>query len=858
MPFLEVDGATLRSRGEQELNRGERTSRRRRSADRLVGRIGVGRRWAPSPTVAVVELRACRITSPPPSTRCGPPEPTPPSSPPCAGASSSSTTRRRPAAGDVLEPLPDLPRARGPARAVPRSGRGRCSTGSSCVKLNGGLGTSMGLSGPKSLLERQARHELPRRDRDAGPRAARAVRGPAAAAADELAVDAGPVAGGAAALRRPARAGRAAGLPAGPRAQAARRRPAAGGVAGQPGPRVVPARARRPLHRAGRDRHPGPPARRRPALVLRVELGQPRRARRRADRGVGRRRGACRSRWRPCAARRPTARAATSRCATARWCCARPRRCPRATRRSARSTGGATTTRTTCGSTCRRCKELQAADPAAPELPLIVNRKTVDPRDKSSTKVIQLETAMGAAVGSIPGARAVQVPRSRFAPVKTTNDLLVVRSDAYELTAGRADDADVRRRRTGRHARRRPLQAGPRLREAVPRGRAVAAALHPASTVEGDVTFGAGRRRRGRRARDRARAGSPTARCCADERTGPMTGPAERVETEFTETFGGEAGRPLVGARPGQPDRRAHRLQRRVRAAARAAAGGGGRRPGRGRARAAGALGAAGGARSRWRWRRSRRARSTAGRPTSRGVALGAARGRPRRAGPGRRRRRRRPGRGGAVVVGGAGVRRRRRVERPRRAGAVARRRSPPPPAARRTTWSAPRPGSWTRWRRCTGGPGNLVFLDTRSLAVEQVPFDPPPAGLALLVIDTQAPHALVDGEYAERRRSCEQAARDPRRAGAARRHRRRPRRRAGPARDGPTTCSASGCGTSSPRTPGCWTSSPRCGPAPTRGRSGRRSPPRTPRCATTSRSPCPRSTPRWRRRWTRARTARG
>jgi UTP--glucose-1-phosphate uridylyltransferase len=79
-------------------------------------------------------------------------------------------------------------------------------------------------------------------------------------------------------------------------------------------------------------------------------------------------------------------------------------------------------------------KDLQAADPAAPELPLIVNRKTVDPRDKSSIPVIQLETAMGAAVGSIPGARAVEVPRSRFAPVKTTNDLLVVRSDAYELT----------------------------------------------------------------------------------------------------------------------------------------------------------------------------------------------------------------------------------------------------------------------------------------------------------------------------------------------------------------------------------------------------------------------------------------
>jgi len=79
-------------------------------------------------------------------------------------------------------------------------------------------------------------------------------------------------------------------------------------------------------------------------------------------------------------------------------------------------------------------KDLQAADPAAPDLPLIVNRKTVDPRDPESTSVIQLESAMGAAIGSIPGARAVYVPRSRFAPVKTTDDLLLVRSDAYELT----------------------------------------------------------------------------------------------------------------------------------------------------------------------------------------------------------------------------------------------------------------------------------------------------------------------------------------------------------------------------------------------------------------------------------------
>jgi UTP--glucose-1-phosphate uridylyltransferase len=68
------------------------------------------------------------------------------------------------------------------------------------------------------------------------------------------------------------------------------------------------------------------------------------------------------------------------------------------------------------------------------ELPMIANRKTVDPTDKSSTEVIQIETAMGAAIGVFEGAQALRVPRRRFAPVKTTNDLLAVRSDAYVLT----------------------------------------------------------------------------------------------------------------------------------------------------------------------------------------------------------------------------------------------------------------------------------------------------------------------------------------------------------------------------------------------------------------------------------------
>ena len=66
-------------------------------------------------------------------------------------------------------------------------------------------------------------------------------------------------------------------------------------------------------------------------------------------------------------------------------------------------------------------------------LPMIVNRKTVDPTDPSSPEVLQLETAMGAAIGVFEGAAAIRIPRERLIPVKTTNDLLALRSDAYEL-----------------------------------------------------------------------------------------------------------------------------------------------------------------------------------------------------------------------------------------------------------------------------------------------------------------------------------------------------------------------------------------------------------------------------------------
>lgn len=67
-------------------------------------------------------------------------------------------------------------------------------------------------------------------------------------------------------------------------------------------------------------------------------------------------------------------------------------------------------------------------------LPIIINKKSADPRDPSSPAVLQLETAMGAAIECFPDAGAIEVTRTRFAPVKTTADLLAVRSDAYVLT----------------------------------------------------------------------------------------------------------------------------------------------------------------------------------------------------------------------------------------------------------------------------------------------------------------------------------------------------------------------------------------------------------------------------------------
>lgn len=122
-------------------------------------------------------------------------------------------------------------------------------------------------------------------------------------------------------------------------------------------------------------------------------------------------------------------------------------------------------------------------------LPLIRNLKTADPRDPSSPAVYQIETAMGAAVEVFEGARAIAVPRSRFLPVKTTNELLLLRSDVYSL------DSDGKLAMVCESA---PVVAlGPRYRtidqfeHRFPAG--APSLVHSTSlTVEGDWTFGAG------------------------------------------------------------------------------------------------------------------------------------------------------------------------------------------------------------------------------------------------------------------------------------------------------------------------------------------------------------------------------
>jgi UTP--glucose-1-phosphate uridylyltransferase len=72
--------------------------------------------------------------------------------------------------------------------------------------------------------------------------------------------------------------------------------------------------------------------------------------------------------------------------------------------------------------------------PGGLPLPVIQNVKTVEPDASDGPRCVQLETAMGAAIECFEGAEAICVSRDRFVPVKTSNDLLMLWSDVFEVT----------------------------------------------------------------------------------------------------------------------------------------------------------------------------------------------------------------------------------------------------------------------------------------------------------------------------------------------------------------------------------------------------------------------------------------
>ena len=131
--------------------------------------------------------------------------------------------------------------------------------------------------------------------------------------------------------------------------------------------------------------------------------------------------------------------------------------------------------------------------------------------------MIQLESAMGAAIESFPGARLLGVPRTRFVPVKTTNDLLVLRSDVYRLTEEMVVEPVPERARAlpVRRARQALLRSCSTASSAASRPARRRCGRPSGSSVSGDVTFGAGVVVRGAVELEppKRRCGSRTGRC---------------------------------------------------------------------------------------------------------------------------------------------------------------------------------------------------------------------------------------------------------------------------------------------------------------------------------------------------------
>ena len=266
----------------------------------------------------------------------------------------------------------------------------------------------------------------------------------------------------------------------------------------------MPARARRPLHRAGRLGHPGRPARRGPALGLRVQLGQPGGAGRRAAGRLDRRpAGAVHDGGGARDAGRPQGRAPRP-----------PRRAGRAARDRAGARGRHVVHRRravallqhqqpvdrparAAGAAGRRPGRAVAAADRQPEdrRPPGQGEHAGDPAGDGDGRGRRLDPGRAGRAGS---AHPLRPGQDHQRPARR-----VVRR--LRADGGRADEPDVRRLRSGGDAGRRPLQAGPRLRAAVPRRapRRCAAAAGCRSTA----TSRSGRRRgRGRRAGERATA----------------------------------------------------------------------------------------------------------------------------------------------------------------------------------------------------------------------------------------------------------------------------------------------------------------------------------------------------------------
>uniref|UniRef100_A0A5B6ZU24 UTP--glucose-1-phosphate uridylyltransferase n=1 Tax=Davidia involucrata TaxID=16924 RepID=A0A5B6ZU24_DAVIN len=114
-----------------------------------------------------------------------------------------------------------------------------------------------------------------------------------------------------------------------------------------------------------------------------------------------------------------------------------------------------------------------------------------NPKEVDGIKILQLETAAGAAIRFFDHAIGINVPRSRFLPVKATSDLLLVQSDLYTLS-----DGFVIRNKARANPENPNIELGPEFKKVgnfLSRFKSIPSIIELDSLkVTGDVWFGAG------------------------------------------------------------------------------------------------------------------------------------------------------------------------------------------------------------------------------------------------------------------------------------------------------------------------------------------------------------------------------